>query len=96
MSEKYGESTVAETVRKLTGNAAQVLYGVDATKLDCEQTQAMQDGQRNKFDRIVFNFPHAGSSYETEQGEEQLDNHGRMQKLAQIKQMNAQLYADFL
>lgn len=61
MSEKYGEAIVADTARKLADNSVQVFYGVDATKLDSEQTHAILNMDGTKFDRIVFNFPHAGT-----------------------------------
>ena len=51
---------MGETVRKLTERGAQVYYGVDATKLDTLAVQKLIDKRGLKFDRIVFNFPHAG------------------------------------
>jgi hypothetical protein len=65
--QKYEESTVAETVRELAGNGAQVYYGVDATKLDTSPVRNLIDKDGRKFDRIVFNFPHAGQSQNTGQ-----------------------------
>lgn len=44
-----------ENVRVLREKGAQVLFGVDATKL--EKTSALKG---KVFDRIVWNFPHAG------------------------------------
>lgn len=58
--EKYEDAAVAETVRKLAGNGAQVCFGVDATKLDNVAVRNLIDKDRHKFDRIVFNFPHGG------------------------------------
>jgi len=50
---KYSEAQ--QYVRVLRENGAQVLFGVDATKL--EKTSALKG---RTFDRIVWNFPHAG------------------------------------
>jgi 25S rRNA (uracil2634-N3)-methyltransferase len=50
---KYPDA--AENVRVLRETGAQVLFGVDATKL--EKTSALKG---KVFDRIVWNFPHAG------------------------------------
>lgn len=58
--EKYEQGSVAETVHKLSERGAQVYYGVDATQLDTPVVQSLIDKRGLKFDRIVFNFPHAG------------------------------------
>ncbi|KAH9043698.1 hypothetical protein EDB85DRAFT_1911769 [Lactarius pseudohatsudake] len=50
---KYSEAQ--QYVRVLRESGAQVLFGVDATKL--EKTSALKG---KTFDRIVWNFPHAG------------------------------------
>jgi 25S rRNA (uracil2634-N3)-methyltransferase len=50
---KYTEAR--QYVRVLRENGAHVLFGVDATKL--EKTSALKG---RTFDRIVWNFPHAG------------------------------------
>lgn len=50
---KYSEAQ--QHVRVLRENGAHVLFGVDATKL--EKTSVLKG---RKFDRIVWNFPHAG------------------------------------
>ncbi|KAH9176903.1 hypothetical protein EDB89DRAFT_2065112 [Lactarius sanguifluus] len=50
---KYSEAQ--QCVRVLRESGAQVLFGVDATKL--EKTSALKG---KTFDRIVWNFPHAG------------------------------------
>lgn|SRR6266404_2153153 len=50
---KYSEAQ--EYVRVLRENGVQVLFSVDATKL--EKTSALKG---KTFDRIVWNFPHAG------------------------------------
>lgn len=60
MSKKYGATAVQDTVNKLTNNGAQVYFGIDATKLDNQDVKNMIDENGLKFDRIVFNFPHAG------------------------------------
>ncbi|KAH9049493.1 hypothetical protein EDB84DRAFT_1453049 [Lactarius hengduanensis] len=51
---KYSEAQ--QYVRVLRESGAQVLFGVDATKL--EKTSALKG---KTFDRIVWNFPHAGN-----------------------------------
>ena len=50
---KYSEAQ--QYVRVLRENGVQVLFGVDATKL--EKTSALKG---KMFDHIVWNFPHAG------------------------------------
>ena len=50
---KYPDA--AQNIRVLREKGAQVLFGVDATKL--EKTSALKG---KVFDRIVWNFPHAG------------------------------------
>ena len=52
--EKYASASA--TVRSLQQAGATVLHGIDATKLD----EYEWDGE--KFDRIVFNFPHVGGA----------------------------------
>lgn len=47
-------------VSKLKKNTVQVYYGIDATKLDNYDVKNLIDKNGLKFDRIVFNFPHAG------------------------------------
>ena len=52
--DKYASAPA--TVRSLQQAGATVLHGIDATKLD----EYEWDGE--KFDRIVFNFPHVGGA----------------------------------
>jgi 25S rRNA (uracil2634-N3)-methyltransferase len=60
--ECYAKYPDAEAcVRVLREKGAQVLFGIDATKL--EKTSALKG---RTFDRIVWNFPHAGEYPSTE------------------------------
>jgi 25S rRNA (uracil2634-N3)-methyltransferase len=52
--EKY--ASAPSTVRSLRQAGATVLHGIDATRLD------EFDWEGEKFDRIVFNFPHIGGA----------------------------------
>lgn len=51
---------VRTTIKKLEENGVKVLHGVDVGRLGDEAERERLDGDREGFDRIVWNFPHAG------------------------------------
>ena len=57
------EGKYARSIARRTATAAvagvRIEHGIDATQLDTRETVA-QLGGRHSFDRVIFNFPHAG------------------------------------
>lgn len=51
--EKYADAK--EIVNQLRERGVEVVFGVDATKLSAKQL-----GKRRLYDRVIWNFPHAG------------------------------------
>ena len=54
------QPAIARTFKDLVKNGAKWHCGIDATKLDDQEICARIDPENKKFDRIVWNFPHAG------------------------------------
>lgn len=59
LKSKYG-TLVFENIKQIEIAGGKVFMGVDGTKLE-ENNEWMEE---NKYDRIVFNFPHAGGATE--------------------------------
>lgn len=51
---------IDHNMKKLKDNHAQIFCEIDATKLNTEEIIKKLDPENKKFDRIVWNFPHAG------------------------------------
>ena len=51
---------IDHNLKKLKDNHAQIFCEIDATKLSTEDVRKKLDPDNKKFDRIVWNFPHAG------------------------------------
>ena len=66
MYQKFDKIQIDESVKKLRSRGTSVFYGIDATKLDQTPATNLLDPNLQKFDRIVFNFPHAGFSKTTD------------------------------
>ena len=56
--EKYSRSVARRTATAAVAGV-RIEHGVDATQLDTHETVARLGG-RHSFDRVIFNFPHAG------------------------------------
>lgn len=54
------DPAMTRTLKDLAKNKAQVHFGVDVQKLTGEELRERLDPERTGFDRIVWNFPHAG------------------------------------
>ncbi|XP_026690384.2 uncharacterized protein LOC104265727 isoform X2 [Ciona intestinalis] len=67
--QKYGEEANAN-VTKLKRHGAIVLNGIDATKLH----QNLSEFLSNKFEKIIFNFPHTGRKASIRKNRELLKN----------------------
>lgn len=60
-------NTVDLNIQRLRDNHVSLFYGIDAEKLNQEDVMIQVDPNSTKFDRIVWNFPHAGIDPEVEQ-----------------------------
>lgn len=58
---KYGRS-VEQTIQSLTESGAKVLFDIDAT--DADSLFSTMKSSEERFNRIVFNFPHIGGATE--------------------------------
>jgi hypothetical protein len=54
------EPSIQRTIKDLTNNKSKIFYEIDATKLNSPETLSLIDPEFKKFDRIIWNFPHAG------------------------------------
>lgn len=57
---KMYQLNVDTNKKRLLANGVTVLHGVDVRELGDQGVIAKLDGDRQGFDRIVWNFPHAG------------------------------------
>lgn len=59
LNEMY-QPAIGRTFKDLAKNGANFHSEVDATQLDSQEICQKIDPEQKKFDRIVWNFPHAG------------------------------------
>jgi len=60
------EPSIQRTLKDLTNNKCKIFHEIDATKLNIADTLNIIDPELKKFDRIIWNFPHAGFPEENE------------------------------